>query len=85
MRINEVEIYTSKQIIAFIEYLKVVAEEKKVIEDMQSHYQGNNVNFINSGSCLGAAQATPEYMAKLRADTMGAQVSENTAKESITQ
>lgn len=74
MRIHEVELYTSKQIMTFIDYLKVVADEKKAIEDMQSHYQGNNANFITSGACLG--QATPEYMAKLRAEA------DNSAKES---
>lgn len=38
MRIHEVEIYTSKQIDAFIEYLKVLSTEKKAMEAMQSMY-----------------------------------------------
>lgn len=72
MRIHEVEIYSSKQINAFIEYLKVLAEEKKVIEDMQSHY--SNANMLMQGNCIGsqigsvgAAAVTPEYLAKLAA------------------
>jgi len=65
MRIHEIEVYSSKQINAFIEYLKVLSEEKKAIEDMQSNYAlgpVGNANFLNQ-----AVQATPEYMAKVRA------------------
>ncbi len=81
MRIHEVEIYSSKQILAFIEYLKVLADEKKAIEDMQSHYAnpcngmiGSQIGWNQAG--LGAAQATPEYMAKLRAEAAAQQAAE---------
>lgn len=63
MRISEIEIYSSKQILTFIEYLKVLADEKKAIEDMQSHYAlgaVGNANYLNQ-----AAQATPEYYVKM--------------------
>lgn len=77
MRIQEVEIYSSKQILAFIEYLKVLADEKKAIEDMQNHYAsgliGGQIGMNQFG--LGSAQATPEYMAKLRAEAEAQQAS----------
>lgn len=78
MRIHEVEIYSSKQIYAFIKYLEVLAEEKKSVEEMQSHYQGlNTANCIGSHiSGLGAAQATPEYYAKARAQAAAEQAAE---------
>lgn len=82
MRIHEIEIYSSKQILAFIEYLKVLAEEKKAIEDMQQHYsnlaQGNAIGFQTSG--LGAVQATPEYYAKVRAQAAEDQQAAETAQ-----
>lgn len=64
MRINEIDVYTSQEILAFIEYLKVKAKQQKKNEDMQASYAGNLIgaNFLNQG--LGTAQATPEYMAK---------------------
>lgn len=71
MRISEVEIYTSKQIDAFIEYLKVLSVEKKAIEDMQSHY--SNVGMLAQGNSIGlgaATQATPEYMANLHSQAI---------------
>lgn len=55
MRISEIEIYSSKQILAFIEYLKVLADEKKAIEDMQSHYAlgaVGNANYLNQATAL---------------------------------
>lgn len=72
MRIQEVEIYSSKQILAFIEYLKVLADEKKAIEDVQNHYAGGVLGGqLGINNCnLGSAQYTPEYMAKLRAEAM---------------
>lgn len=64
MRVHEIDLYSSGQILAFIEYLKVVAEEKKNQEAMQAMYQGNvNAGQLNAASCV----PTPEYLAKLRA------------------
>lgn len=63
MRIHEIDVYNSQEILAFIEYLKVKAEQQKKMEDMQSQYSNGLIgaNFLNQAS--GAA-ATPEYIAK---------------------
>jgi hypothetical protein len=70
MRIHEVEIYTSKQILAFIEYLKVLAEEKKAQEDMQAQY-------MNNGQ-LGAVQGNALYAAKYAVD-VASQINQGSA------
>lgn len=61
MRIQEVELYSSKQILAFIEYLKVIADEKKVMEDMQSHYNAigslGNAQYLNQACAQSAEKA----------------------------
>lgn len=67
MRIHEVEIYTAKQIRAFIQYLNVLADEKEFFEKQQLQWQGNA---IGSGLGVNQASATPEYMAKLRAQAI---------------
>lgn len=42
MRISEVEIYSSKQIDAFVEYLKILSAERKAIEDLQAQHTATN-------------------------------------------
>lgn len=51
MRVHEVELYTSKQIYAFIEYLKVLAEEKAHWEKIQN---SNTIGNANIGSQFAA-------------------------------
>ena len=72
MRIHEVEIYTSKQILAFIEYLKVLAEEKKAQEDMQAQYMNT------SGLVGGIGQGNALYAAKCAAD-VASQINQGSA------
>ncbi len=62
MRIHEIELYSSKQFYAFIEYLKVLADERKSIEDMQSHYSAGNM--LANANCIGLGAAAQEAAKK---------------------
>ena len=72
MQIREIEIYNSKQIRAFIKYLEASAEEQESREEQQKKWA--NVGLVGGqiGTCLGLnqAQATPEYLAKCRAQAV---------------
>jgi hypothetical protein len=69
MQIREIEIYSSKQIRAFIKYLEASAEEQEAREEQQKQWstQGLMGGVIGTGLGLNQAQATPEYLAKCRA------------------
>lgn len=58
MRIHDIDIYTSRQILAFIEYMKVCAEERKQVEDTQYNHTGTAgiINAANSSINMGAAK-----------------------------
>lgn len=72
MRIHDIEIYGSKQIRAFITYLEAVAEEREIQEEQQKQWvnQGLVGGVIGNGLGLNQANATPEYMAKCRAQAI---------------
>lgn len=81
MRIHEVDIYTSQEILAFIEYLKVKAEQQKKMEDMQASYGSGIIGAGFANQFLGTAAATPEYMAKARAQAAAQQLSAQDEKK----
>lgn len=70
MRIHDIEIYSSKQMLAFIGYLQAWAEDRAKQEEMEKQWQNCGLvgGVLGSGAALAnaniAAQATPEYLAK---------------------